>query len=303
MLVHAAYALSPREQLNQMVEQLQKSPNDNALREKIIQLARSLKLAQLATPDRKDIQVLMSQVEDRHKEMQEMKSGKIIRDCPDCPEMVILPAGSFDMGSHDGVMRGEQPVHRVTIGKAFAMGKTEVTQGQWRAVMGNNPSYFSACGDTCPVEQVSWDDAQEFIRKLNAKTGKQYRLPSEAEWEYACRAGGEQEYCGSDNVDSVGWFTKDSGNKTHPVGSKQPNAFGLYDMSGNVWEWVEDSDHGSYAGATTDDSAWPGDGKLRMLRGGSWGALAIHLRSTYPLRARPTNWATFIGFRCAQDVR
>jgi len=124
-------------------------------------------------------------------------ADKTFRDCPDCPEMVIIPAGSFDMGSNNGEVN-EKPVHRVTIAKPFAMGMTEVTQGQWKAVMGNNPSSFSNCGDTCPVEQVSWNDVQGFLQKLNAKTGKQYRLPSEAEWEYACRAEGKQEYCGSD---------------------------------------------------------------------------------------------------------
>ncbi len=131
-------------------------------------------------------------------------AGKIFKDCADCPEMVVIPAGSFDMGSNNDP--SEKPVHRVTIGRAFAMGKTEVTQGQWKALMGNNPSKYSDCGDNCPVEQVSWDDARAFIEKLNAKTGKQYRLPTEAEWEYACRAGGQHEYCGGDNPDSVGWY-------------------------------------------------------------------------------------------------
>ena len=112
--------------------------------------------------------------------------GTTFKDCPDCPEMVVIPAGSFEMG---GTGSYEQPVHRVTL-RSFSMGKTEVTQGQWRAVMGSNPSKFSNCGDTCPVEQVSWEDAKEFVSRLNAKTGKTYRLPSEAEWEYACRAGG-----------------------------------------------------------------------------------------------------------------
>jgi formylglycine-generating enzyme required for sulfatase activity len=201
------------------------------------------------------------------------EAGKVFKDCPECPEMVEIPAGSFDMGSDNGEAN-EKPVHRVTIAKSFAIGKTEVTQGQWHAVMGNNPSYFSACGDTCPVEQVSWDDAQVFIQKLNAKTGKQYRLPSEAEWEYACRAGNQQEYCGSDNADGVAWNSFNSGsfffNRPHPVATKQANAFGLYDMSGNVWEWVEDGYHDNYTGAPADGSAW-GGGSMRVLRGGSWG--------------------------------
>jgi formylglycine-generating enzyme required for sulfatase activity len=195
--------------------------------------------------------------------------GKTFRDCLDCPEMVIIPAGSFDMGSNNGEV-SEKPVHRVTIAKPFSMGKTEVTQGQWKAVMGNNPSNFSNCGDTCPVEQVSWNDVQGFLHKLNAKTGKQYRLPSEAEWEYACRAEGKQEYCGSDYVDSIAWYSNNGGFTTHPSAQKQANAWGLYDMNGNVGEWVEDSYHDNYNGAPTDGSAWPGDGAIRVLRGGSW---------------------------------
>ncbi|SBT07650.1 conserved exported hypothetical protein [Candidatus Accumulibacter aalborgensis] len=127
------------------------------------------------------------------------RSGEVFRDCADCPEMVVIPAGSFDMGGSAG---DESPVHRVSV-RGFAMGRTEVTQGQWRAVMGNNPSYFSNCGADCPVEQVSWNDAQDYVRKLSANTGKTYRLPSEAEWEYACRAGGRHEYCGGDSIESV----------------------------------------------------------------------------------------------------
>jgi formylglycine-generating enzyme required for sulfatase activity len=124
------------------------------------------------------------------------------------------------------------------------------------------------------VEQVSWNDALSFIQKLNAKTGKQYRLPSEAEWEYACRAGTQLEYCGGDNADSLAWSSFNSGsyffNTPHPVATKKANAFGLYDMSGNVWEWVEDGYHENYIGAPTDGSSW-GDGSTRVLRGGSWG--------------------------------
>jgi formylglycine-generating enzyme required for sulfatase activity len=202
------------------------------------------------------------------------EAGKIFRDCADCPEMVEIPGGSFAMGSNSGEA-DEKPVHSVTITQAFAIGKTEVTQEQWRVLMGNKPSYFLECGDTCPVEQVSWDDVQGYIKKLNAKTGKQYRLPTEAEWEYACRGGNQQEYCGSDNADGVSWNGYNSGSflfKTpHPVAGKQANGFGLYDMSGNVWEWVADNYHDSYNGAPADGSAWMGGGSLHVLRGGSWG--------------------------------
>jgi formylglycine-generating enzyme required for sulfatase activity len=218
-------------------------------------------------------------------------SIKTIKDCPDCPEMVIVPAGSYDMGSdsHDD----EKPVHKIVITKSFAIGKTEVTQEQWKVVMGNNPSYFQNCGGNCPVEQVSWFDAKEFIQKLDKKTGKKYRLPSEAEWEYACRAGTSMEYCGNDNIDNVAWYgayANPKGNSkktTNPVATKQANGWGLYDMSGNVWEWVEDSFHDNYLDnddnknlAPTDGSEWKGDDEMRVIRGGSWGTDAQNVRST-----------------------
>jgi formylglycine-generating enzyme required for sulfatase activity len=232
------------------------------------------------------------------------EAGKTDKDCPECPEMVELPAGSFDMGSDSGEA-DEKPVHRVTIAKPFAIGKTEVTQAQWHAVMGNDPSYFTACGDACPVEQVSWNDAQAFIQKLNAKTGKQYRLPNEAEWEYACRAGNQQEYCGSDNADSVSWSSFNSGsfffNTPHPVATKQGNAFGLYDMSGNVWEWVEDSYHDNYTGAPVDGSAWEG-GSMHVLRGGSWGYDQKYGRAASRSKFGPSYRYYSYGFRLAKTL-
>ncbi len=230
--------------------------------------------------------------------------GKTFRDCPDCPEMVEIPAGSFAMGSNTGEP-DEKPLHSVTIAKAFAIGKTEVTQAQWRAVMGKNPSYFVDCGDNCPVEQVSWDDTQAFINKLTAKTGKEYRLPTEAEWEYACRAGAEQTYCGSDNADAVSWNGYNSGSfffKTpHPVATKQANAFGLYDMSGNVWEWVEDNYHDNYSGAPTDGSAWM-NGSMHVLRGGSWGQDAKYGRAAVRSKFGSTYRYYSYGFRLARTL-
>jgi formylglycine-generating enzyme required for sulfatase activity len=185
-----------------------------------------------------------------------------LKDCEDCPEMVMIPAGSFEMGEAGST-------HRVTI-KSFAIGKTEVTQAQWQALMGSNPSEFRQCGGACPVEKVSWDDIQEFIRRLNAKTGKTYRLPSEAEWEYACRAGRRHEYCGSESVDSVAWYTSNSGDKTHAVAGRLANAWGLHDMSGNVWEWTQDCWNNNFSGAPAEGTAWTsGDCAKRVRRGGS----------------------------------
>ncbi len=227
--------------------------------------------------------------------------GSIIRDCPECPEMVVIPEGSFDMGSN--VKNNEQPVHRVTIGKPFAMGKTEITQGQWKAVMGNTPSHFPVCGSKCPVEQVSWNDAHDFIDKLNAMTGKQYRLPSEAEWEYACHAGGRQKFCGSDDKGSVAWYyTFADGDTTHPVATKQANAFGLYDMSGNVWEWVEDNYHDNYDAAPVDGSVWLGDIPLRVLRGGSWNDKARSARATSRIMSAASNRIKNCGFRIVRAL-
>ena len=219
-------------------------------------------------------------------------ADKTFRDCPDCPEMVIIPAGSFDMGSNNGEVN-EKPVHRVTIAKPFAMGMTEVTQGQWKAVMGNNPSSFSNCGDTCPVEQVSWNDAQEYIQKLNDRTTKQYRLPTEAEWEYACYGDSQTEYCGGDDLDSVAWhggfFGGNSNGTTHPAGQKQANGYGLYDMSGNVGEWMND--------------CYDRDCAKRVLRGGSLYGDSHDLRAAHRNGGNdPTVRFNGFGFRLARTL-
>ena len=235
----------------------------------------------------------------------ELEAGKTFKDCPTCPEMVEIPQGSFSMGSNEGEA-DEKPVHNVTIAKPFAIGKTEVTQEQWRALMGDNPSYFETCLDTCPVEQVSWEDAQAYIKKLNVKTGKHYRLPTEAEWEYACRAGNQQEYCGNDNADHVSWNNNNSGNifskGPHAAASKKANAFGLFDMSGNVWEWVEDSYHESYEGAPVDGSAWT-NGGMRVLRGGSWGYDPKFARATARSKFSENYRYFSYGFRVAQTLQ
>jgi formylglycine-generating enzyme required for sulfatase activity len=196
-------------------------------------------------------------------------------------ELVRIPPGSFMMGSTNG-QADEKPVHQVTINYSFYMGKYEVTQAQWQSVMGNNPSNFKDCGGNCPVEQVSWDDAQSFIQRLNGMNdGYTYRLPTEAEWEYACRAGTTGDYAG--NLSDMAWYSENSGSKTHTVGGKQPNAWGLADMHGNVWEWCQDWYHETYHGAPTDGSAWlsGGEQKYRVLRGGSWSYDASDARSAY----------------------
>ncbi len=225
--------------------------------------------------------------------------GKVFSDCPDCPKMVVIPAGSFDMGTKSGGYDDELPVHRVTFSQPFAMGRTEVTQGLWKSIMGNNPSANSQCGDNCPVEEVSWNNVQEFIQKLNTKTGKQYRLPTEAEWEYACRAGAQQKFCGSDDASSVAWFEE---NSSHPVAEKQPNAWGLYDMSGNVWEWVADPYHDSYNGAPTDGSMWNGDASIHGVRGGSRYSSAWYGRAAIRGRYAPDAHYNDGGFRLARSL-
>lgn len=199
-------------------------------------------------------------------------------------EFVLIPAGEFNMGSPQneaGRDDDEGPVHRVKIANAFYMGKYEVTQKQWRDIMGTDPSYFK--GDNLPVEQVSWNEVQEFISRLNEKEGiDKYRLPSEAEWEYATRAGTTTRFYFGDDATKLGdyeWYDMNSGRETHEVGQKKPNPWGLYDMQGNVWEWVQDAYHTSYNDAPTDGSAWVGNGTHRVIRGGSFDYYAGHLRS------------------------
>ena len=198
----------------------------------------------------------------------------------------------------------EGPQRRVNIAR-FELGKTEVTQGQWKAVMGSNPSHFAACGDECPVENVSWTDAQAFIRKLNEVSGRRYRLPSEAEWEYAARAGSAARFSFGDDESQLGshaWFNGNAGGKTQPVGRKQANAFGLHDMHGNVWEWVEDVWHDNYQGAPMDGTVWTqgGDQARRVLRGGSWGGNPQFLRSAIRNWGTPLDRNSGTGFRIAR---
>lgn len=180
----------------------------------------------------------------------------------------------------------------VTIpGKNYEMGKHEVTQAEWRAVMGNNPSRFKECGDKCPVEQVSWNEVQEFLAKLNQKTGKQYRLPTVAEWEYACYAGSKTDYCGGNDINKLAWYYDSSSDnkQTHSVGQKQPNAYGLYDMSGNVWEWTADC-------YTAEDCT------KRVVRGGSWFSGAKNTRADSRSRTIASSRSSTDGFRLARTL-
>lgn len=211
-------------------------------------------------------------------------------------EMVRIEAGSFTMGSTNGDS-DEKPSHQVTISRPFYIGEYEVTQAEWRAVMGSNPSNFK--GDNLPVEQVSWEDCQEFIRRLNAKTGGGWRLPTEAEWEYVCRAGTSGDYAGT--LDQMAWHGENSGSTTHPVGQKQPNRWGVYDMHGNVLEWCQDWYGDRYYGASpTTDPVGPSSGSYRVFRGGSWTSTAALCRSAFRSWDEPSYRNIYLGLRLAR---
>jgi formylglycine-generating enzyme required for sulfatase activity len=199
-------------------------------------------------------------------------------------EFVFIKGGCFEMGDTFGDgSKDEKPVHEVCVGDYF-LGKYEVTQGQWQTVMGSNPSYFKNCGSNCPVEQVSWNDVQEFISRLNQRSGKRFRLPTEAEWEYAVRSGGEwMKWSGTSSEGELGqyaWYSWNSGGRTYPVGEKRPNGLGLYDMAGNVWEWCSDwYGENYYQGSPRNNPEGPGNGSSRVLRGGSWASDPWHMRT------------------------
>ena len=216
-------------------------------------------------------------------------------------ELVLILGGDFEMGSDHGVgsvWSEEEPVHWVSV-PTFYMGKYEVTQAQWQAVMGSDPSLF--VGDDRPVEKVSWDEAKAFCAALADMTEYAIRLPSESEWEYACRVGTTTDYHFGDDVSVLGdygWYDSNSENETHPVGQKTPNAFGLHDMYGNVWEWCEDWFHDNYEGAPTDGSAWISPaGTLRVLRGGAYDGDYYYCRSAVRRRIGPDSHVPNAGFR------
>jgi formylglycine-generating enzyme required for sulfatase activity len=226
-------------------------------------------------------------------------------------KFVYIPPGTFMMGSPENEpgRQQDEKLHRVTLTQGFYMQTTEVTQKQWKDVMGDNPSLFKECGDDCPVENVSWDDVQEFIKRLNeSERTDSYRLPTEAEWEYAARSGKETAYCFGDDAAELGgyaWYIENSGIKTHPVAKKQPNAWGLCDMHGNVWEWCQDW-YGDYPSGEVVDPVCPEPLDLRssfhVFRGGGWYCNAQNCRSanrdSYPVVNGPYG----LGFRLVLPV-
>jgi formylglycine-generating enzyme required for sulfatase activity len=228
----------------------------------------------------------------------EPAAGTILKEPKTGMEFVWVPSGCFNMGSNDGE-QFEKPVHPVCL-KGFWLGKYEVTQAQYELIMGVNPS--DSKGPANPVDQVSWDDAILYIHALRTATGVPMRLPSEAQWEYACRAGGlHEKYCGDGDPAGLAWTGSNGGNSTSPVGKLRANAWGLYDMSGNVWEWVGDCWNPSYLGAPQDGSAWlAGTCERRVARGGAWDMNGYHLvRAAKRGRGNHEYRLNVVGFRIA----
>ena len=214
--------------------------------------------------------------------------------------MIRVEAGTFRMGSTTG-SSNEQPVHSVTLSADYYIGETEVTQELWTAVMGNNPSSFTS-DSRLPVEMVSWNDCQTFITKLNALTGTDFRLPTEAEWEFAARGGNKSKgytYSGSNAAGDVAWY-KSNCESTHVVKTKTPNELGIYDMSGNVWEWCSDW-YGDYSSAAVTDPQGPSSGSKRAERGGGWYNDASYCRGAYRACNTPTTAHDGLGLRLASQ--
>jgi formylglycine-generating enzyme required for sulfatase activity len=256
----------------------------------------------------------------------DLPPGKVFKDCVDCPEMVVIPADSFDIGSSGSDQKDERPGRRITIEQPFAMGRFEITrgqfaafvsatgydagnrclmlaEGQWEESSGNNwrnPGYPQ--DDSHPVVCVNWSDAQAYVKWLSQQTGRHYQLPAETQWEYACRAGERDKYCGSDAADSVAWYAQDSGKTSHPVGTKQANVLGLFDMSGNVAEWMADTYHDHYDDIPSDGSAWIDDGAKRVLRGGSWIYSPTDVRADFRSVSDPAYRYFDTGFRVVRMI-
>jgi formylglycine-generating enzyme required for sulfatase activity len=203
-------------------------------------------------------------------------------------ELVWCPPGTFRMGEGD-------EAYRVTLTKGFWLGKYPVTQREWTTIMGSNPSHFKNVGDRAPVENVSWHDAQEFLKKL----GDAFRFPTEAEWEYACRAGSSTAYCFGDDKAQLGdyaWYNENSDRTTHPVGQRKPNPWGIHDVHGNVWEWCQDG-YGDYPAGSVTDPTEPPQAVLRVFRGGGWCGNARFCRSAFRSKSVPTYRRDDLGFR------
>ena len=232
--------------------------------------------------------------------MSEAEDARIINNL--IANMVYVEGGTFTMGatSEQGndAWDDEKPTHQVTV-SSFSIGKYEVTQAEWQAVMGSNPSEFQ--GFRRPVENVSWEDCQEFIRRLNQKTGRNFRLPTEAEWEYAARGGRKSngsKYVGGSSMDDVAWYDGNSNSQTHDVGQKRPNELGLYDMAGNVWEWCQDW-YGSYSSSSQTNPKGPSSGSYRVYRGGSWCDNAGYCRVSFRFSYNPSFRYGGLGLRLA----
>jgi formylglycine-generating enzyme required for sulfatase activity len=260
-------------------------------------------------------------------EKRSVRPGEVWRDPRLGMSFVWVPAGCFDMGCGDGAdgcSDGEKPRHKVCL-KGFWMGSHEVTQQQWRRLMGTNPSDFKQCGSQCPVEEVTWNEALEFARTLSSKTGYLFRLPTEAEWEYACRSGGKQQlYAGGEALDAVAWYKENADGTPHPVGRKLPNELGIYDMSGNVWEWCLDIfEKDAYLKATGQLgnpvfigdkyadiygegyarilSILQGASEYRSVRGGSCKNAADRLRCTDRIKGKADSSRDWLGLRLVRE--
>lgn len=217
-------------------------------------------------------------------------------------DMVKVKAGTFTMGATSEMKdpdSDEKPTHQVALTRDYYIGKTEVTQALWKAVMGNNPSNFK--GDNLPVECVSWNECNKFISKLNSMTGQNFRLPTETEWEFAARGGNDSnhfQYSGSNTLGDVAWYCRNSGSRTHTVATKKPNELGIYDMSGNVWEWCSDW-YGDYSSSSQTNPTGPNSGSFRVFRGGSWNYGAGYCRSSDRSYYSPDFSFNHLGLRLA----